>query len=158
MPRVRVLRTAGAVGRGDRRASEHGGLSPVQVRGSVSQGHRGPSDQAPDAGRPARSGKGPRRVGSARAVRGPSGGAVGGLEEHPARVAPAGMGPIPPVARVPWPVHLLGRRRETHTDGSLGPNATRLAGLSATGIDYPEVPSSREQPGITLESRDLGVD
>jgi hypothetical protein len=80
-----------------------------------------------------------------------------GVGKNALRVAPAGMGPIPPVARVPWPVHLLGGRRGTRTAGTVGPNATRLVGPAAAAVDYPEVPPGREQPEITLESGDGGV-
>src|SRR5512135_93953 len=77
-------------------------------------------------------------------VRDRPGGQTGDREENASRLAPARLGPVPAVARLPRPVRVLGRRRRSRTARSVGPHATGLVGpAAAVGIDHTEAPSVR---------------
>src|SRR4051812_34760465 len=72
---------------------------------------------------------------------------TGDREEHAPRLAPSGVGPLPAVAGVSWPMRVLGRRRGTQTARTGGPDAAALVGpRPAVGADAAGVAAGPVSP------------
>ena len=137
----------GADVRRDRRPAERGGISPAEraVRFHKDIVSRLVRRHTPGDRPPRKSDR--CRVGSGRMVRDRPGRQAGDREEHAPRLAPAGLGPVPAVARVPGPVRVLGRCRGARTARSVGPDATGLVGPgTAVGVDHAEVAAGTSEP------------